>query len=585
MSVVQPSIPSNWLDVCADVFAVAERGAVSPLSRVWAGLCRSLSSGAGLHEVELALRKMTRRFHEMMLQALRAALQQLDERLAHPPCPDCTRPMWRNRLESLTLQFLEGEIRFLRRYCECRPCGIRLHPLDVWLGLPEHGECTPQFGQDLCLLSIHLPTQTAVDVLAALTGRRLARSALHQHVRRDGDALVALEREEAAGLWPWDEKNRIAPVHPLAGPALRQVHAPSGVLVVEMDGVFANLGREPAIIQEFEEHEALKKQLAKAGKPPPGEVPSRYREVRQARLYRLQDRVTKKTRSGRRRTSLVRSETVSVVNDPDYFRRRVQAITHSWQVQKYQRVVVLGDGGDFVWEISGTIVNATDEVLDIQHARSHIHGCGRALHGDGTAGATAWGRQWCQHVYDHGPDGLLAELKRLQQQGVPPTAERVLANLLDYVTKHQKRMDYPRFRALGLPIASGAIESANRQVVGDRCKRSGMRWTRDGLQRILSLRAAYLSGNWECAFAAIRAQRTGRIRAQVQLRDETASPAQNLSSLDSRASDPSLPTTDETVDALPDPTIPPRKIAELLRNGFLKRTQDGRLVEARAVNA
>lgn len=115
------------------------------------------------------------------------------------------------------------------------------------------GECTPQFGQGLCLLSIHLPAQTAVDVLAALTGRRFARSALQQHVQRDGDALVALEREEAAGLWPWDEKNRIREVRPLAGPPLRQAPGPGDVLIIEMDGVFTNVGREPSIIAEFAE--------------------------------------------------------------------------------------------------------------------------------------------------------------------------------------------------------------------------------------------------------------------------------------------------------------------------------------------
>lgn len=583
MNVIQPSIPSNWLDVCTDVFAPEESRGDSPLARVWDELRRSLSAGAGLHEVELAMRRVTRRFHEMMLQALREALQQLDDRLANPPCPDCMRPMWRNRLEALTLQFLEGEIHLLRRYCECRTCSIRLHPLDVWLGLPEEGECTPQFGQDLCLLTIHLPAQTAVDVLAALTGRRFARSALQQHVQRDGDALVALEREEAAGLWPWDEKNRIREVRPLAGPPLRYAPVSGDVLIIEMDGVFANVGREPSIIAEFEEYEALKKQLAKDGKPPPREAPTRFREVRQARLYRMEDRVTKKTRSGGRRTSLSRSETMSVVNDPEYFRRRVQAVTHSWQATKYKRIVVLGDGGDFVWEVSRTIVNATDEVLDVQHARSHIHGCSRALYGDGTPGATAWGRKWCAHVYDHGPDGLLAELTRLKEEGVPAPADRVFTNLLDYVTKHRLRMDYPRFRALGLPIASGAIESANRQVVGDRCKRSGMRWTRDGLQRILSLRAAYLSGNWERVFAAIRAHRAIRTPVKVQLNEQTASPPENEVAGEPQPVAAALSQAIESSDWLPD--IPARKIPELLRSGFLKRMSDGKLVEARVTTA
>ena len=86
-------------------------------------------------------------------------------------------------------------------------------------------------------------------------------------------------------------------------------------------------------------------------------------------------------------------------------------------------------------------VNATDEVLDVQHARSHIHTCWRALFGDGTPGATAWGREWSSHIYDHGPDGLLAELTRLKQQGVPASAERVLTNLLDYEVAEAEQGD------------------------------------------------------------------------------------------------------------------------------------------------
>lgn len=574
MSVLQRCTSINWLGLCEGVFAPDRGLADSPLAPAWFRLLGSLSEGAGFHAAELALRKLTQQFHEMVLDALRDALQALDARLAHPPCPECQRPMWRNRLESLTLQLLEGELRLLRRYCECRACGIRLHPLDVWLGLPDKGECAPQFGQDLCLLAIHLPAQTSIDVLATRTGRRLARTALQQHVERDGDALVALEREEAESLWPWDEKQRIRAIPPLAGPGLRNTPPPGRGLVIEMDGVFANLGREPAIIQEFKQHEALKKAALEAGKSLPHDVPSRFREVRQARLYRLEDRVTKRTKSGGQRTTLTRSETVSVVNDPEHFRKRVQAVIHTWQADRYDVTVALGDGGEFVWEIARTLMNATYEILDVQHARSHIHACGRALHGEGTPEARAWAKRWCHSVYEHGPTALLEELTRLREQGLEPATARVVKNLLDYVTLHRHRMDYARFRSLGLPIASGAIESANRQVVGDRCKRSGMRWTRDGLQRILSLRAAYLSGNWSRAFVAIRRHRALRTAARAHL---SASPQPS-----SRQQAPSRPAATPSAGRSPClRDIPDRKIVALLRSGFLKRSAGGLLEEAR----
>jgi hypothetical protein len=486
--------------------------------------------------------------------------------------------MWRNRQESLTIQLLEGEIKFLRWYDECRLCGIHLHPLDVWLGLPDKGECAPQFGQDLCLLAIHLPAQTSVDVLTALTGRCFSRTALQQQVERDGGALVDLEREEAESLWPWDEKQRMRRIQSLCGPPLRATPRPGRGCIIELDGVFANLGRDPAILKELVQYEAAKKAAIEAKTSPPKEVPSRFREVRQARIYRLEDRVTKRTRSGGQRTTLTRSETVSVVNDPEYFQKRVQALIHSWQFDRYPFTAALGDGGDFIWEIVRLIINPTYEILDVQHARSHIHTCGRALHGEGTAEAHAWAKLWCHSVYEHGPAALLAELARLQDpsQKLPEATQRVVKNLFDYVTQHQHRMDYAQFRSLGLPIGSGVIESANRQVVGDRCKRSGMGWSRDGLQRVLSLRAAYLSGNWDWAFATIRSHRA--VRAPVPLRLlAPPSPTVQPSALPSIPKQRAEVSTDHPFAKRLG--IPDRKIPSLIISGYLRRNVHGQLEE------
>ena len=51
--------------------------------------------------------------------------------------------------------------------------------------------------------------------------------------------------------------------------------------------------------------------------------------------------------------------------------------------------------------------------------------------------------------------------------------EAVAAAVSDYTT-HQGRMDYPRYRARGLPIGSGSVESAGKQLVSARLKQAGM---------------------------------------------------------------------------------------------------------------
>ena len=57
-------------------------------------------------------------------------------------------------------------------------------------------------------------------------------------------------------------------------------------------------------------------------------------------------------------------------------------------------------------------------------------------------------------------------------------------------------MDYAYYREMGLTISSGAIESANRTLVQERCKLSGQRWTATGIQQVLNLRALNMSNQW-----------------------------------------------------------------------------------------
>ena len=262
MSVFQPSMSVHTDSFLSNLFQSESATASGGLVQACTTLRSRISEGAGIRTIELALRKITGALYRSLLDGLRHALEFVDASLAGSPCPSCSRPTWRNRLEALTLQLLEGPLRLSRWYVECRPCRIRFHPLDLWLKLPDLGEFTPQFSQDPCLLAIHLPSQTAVDVLAAVTGRTVGRVALQQEVSRIGNALIQLESEVAESQWPWDDQGMMRTVDSPRGAPLRSTPPVGNTLVVEMDGVFANLGREPSIIQDFEGHDALVKSLA-----------------------------------------------------------------------------------------------------------------------------------------------------------------------------------------------------------------------------------------------------------------------------------------------------------------------------------
>ena len=58
-------------------------------------------------------------------------------------------------------------------------------------------------------------------------------------------------------------------------------------------------------------------------------------------------------------------------------------------------------------------------------------------------------------------------------------------------------MQYSYFKEKDLPIGSGIIEAACKQVVQLRLKRNGMKWKIDGAHCVLKLRCMYLSKRWQ----------------------------------------------------------------------------------------
>ena len=122
----------------------------------------------------------------------------------------------------------------------------------------------------------------------------------------------------------------------------------------------------------------------------------------------------------------------------------------------------------------------------------HVWTVARALFGEDRDAAGVWAQAWCVDLLEHGPEPWLAALRSAE----PPAAAaaEVLRVELGYFTTNAPRMDYPAFQSGGLPIGSGAVESAAKHVVQVRMKRSGMRWSDSGGEAMLAL-CAYLASH------------------------------------------------------------------------------------------
>jgi hypothetical protein len=213
------------------------------------------------------------------------------------------------------------------------------------------------------------------------------------------------------------------------------------------------------------------------------------------------------------------------------FARWATVETHRRGTERAGKVCAVVDGAD--WEQKFIDLHRPDAVriLDWGHAAEYLVKAGQAALGAGTAAASEWlGTQL--HQLKHGdPQEVLGQLGELSREleraaGADCAALKVVKGSLEYLEKRREQIRYAEFQAMGYPIGSGAVESANKLVVEARLKGSGMHWARDHVNPMVALRNIVCSDRWEEAWPQI-SQRIGeKAKEQAAARRPKPSPEQ-----------------------------------------------------------
>jgi hypothetical protein len=156
-----------------------------------------------------------------------------------------------------------------------------------------------------------------------------------------------------------------------------------------------------------------------------------------------------------------------------------------------ERQVFLGDGAHWLWELAALQFPEAVPILDWYHLGENVHKAAREVFGEGSAEAKRWAENRLSELWTGQSRQTRAEVAALQKRLRAPSKREALRKLGVYLKHNTNRMDYPAYRAAGLPIGSGPVESACKSLVGARCKLSGMRnWQRGNAEAVLALRAA-----------------------------------------------------------------------------------------------
>jgi hypothetical protein len=181
---------------------------------------------------------------------------------------------------------------------------------------------------------------------------------------------------------------------------------------------------------------------------------------------------------------------VGAIESSELFGMRIYQEAERRAASRAGRLVVLSDGARYNKTIVATHFPGATHIIDLYHAREHLHELGRGL-----ALQPAKLAHWTG-LLDMGriSDLLHAIRGRLAQC---PDAAEIWKSKLPYFEENAEAMRYGEFRRQGLFVGSGVIEAGCRTLIGQRLKESGMFWSLRGANAIIASRCCQFSNRFE----------------------------------------------------------------------------------------
>lgn len=408
---------------------------------------------------------------------VQASTTGLDERVRplRARCPTCATPRPFREVRPRTQQTRLGPIGWRRPWYHGGPCRGGWSPTDQTLGLGVSERTSGGLRRWSAALAAGHTFAEAQALLLELTGVPVGEETVRTQAVQLGAQLEADQQRAIAHV-----QAEHAPLPGAAAPA-------EGQLVVETDGVMVRY-------RHTGWHEVKLGLVAgcRVGNGRPSSDPAHRPPILVQPSY-VAARESAEPFGRRLLAEAARRGALDIVGweQPPGVDPRLAGVTGP-SLAVLRPVQVLGDGAVWIWHLADDhFGDARIEVVDWFHGSEHLWDLAKALHGEGSAAATAWAEHARHRLWRHGPAPLLAHLR----ETTAPTPESAEALRIERgsFTSNAARMDDPRFRRLGLPIGSGAVESGAKHLVQHRLCRAGMRWSEPGAAALLALRTHLLS--------------------------------------------------------------------------------------------
>jgi hypothetical protein len=189
---------------------------------------------------------------------------------------------------------------------------------------------------------------------------------------------------------------------------------------------------------------------------------------------------------------------IASIETAEFFGERCRIEADRLKLPTPQRLTILGDGADWIWNLADQRFAGAEQVLDVFHATEYLADLARAGHGEDATAAREWTGEAQTVLLADGWAGV-CEFVHTSADRLPDRSgmEAAYPKVANYLAGHQNRLKYAARLRRGQAIGSGMIEGTIKQMVGQRLKQTGARWRADHVGPFVELRALAEGPEWD----------------------------------------------------------------------------------------
>jgi len=260
--------------------------------------------------------------------------------------------------------------------------------------------------------------------------------------------------------------------------------------------VMERKAKRPYTIKEKEKNvDVLYIELDGAMTPLWGEHTREYKENKLGIVFNNKDIVYKIEKDGRKTSEIIRKKFISTIADGvEPAKKMLFAVAVEKGYYSAKQVIFLGDGASWLTKCREEYFSKAIQILDWFHAVEHLWETAEKIFGDNKEKSKKWAEPLQSLLWEGKVQEVIKQLTQMADKMKKHQTE--LYGLHGYYVSHAEYMRYDEYRKNGWYIGSGAIESANKYIVAQRLKQSGMIWSKIGADAMIWARCKYFEGDW-----------------------------------------------------------------------------------------